>query len=114
MKTMHLNPAAPDQAAQVTEEIDRLLSEGKRVAVTVAEERELLSPQQVAERLGFSRQHVVRLIGYGELEAQKLSGSSYWKIPLASVLAFEERRAESDRATAEWSRDLDAMGAPTE
>ena len=114
MKTLHLDPAARDQAVLVTEEIDRLLGEGKRIAVTVAEEKELLSPQQVADRLGFSRQHVVRLIGYGDLEAQKLPGSSYWKIPLASVLAFEERRAESDRMTAEWSRDLDAMGAPFE
>jgi excisionase family DNA binding protein len=114
MKTVHLDPGARGQAAQVTEEIDRLLSEGKRVAVTVAEERELLSPQQVAERLGFSRQHVVRLIGYGELEAQKLAGSSYWKIPLASVLSFEESRERGRELAAEWSRDLDAMGAPPE
>lgn len=46
--------------------------EGKHIAVTVAEEQELLSPQQAADRLGFSRQHVVRLInaqalGVGEL-----------------------------------------------
>ncbi len=114
VKTLHLDPAARDQAALVTEEIDRLLSEGKRIAVTLAEEKELLSPQQTADRLGFSRQHVVRLIGYGELPAEKLPGSSYWKIPLASVLAFEERRAEGDRIAAEWSRDLDAMGAPLE
>jgi excisionase family DNA binding protein len=115
MKTLHLDPAAAaDQVALVAEEIDRLLGEGKRIAVTVAEEQEALSPQQAADRLGFSRQHVVRLIGYGELPAEKLPGSSYWKIPLASVLAFEERRGDSDRAAAEWSRDLDAMGAPLE
>jgi excisionase family DNA binding protein len=115
MKTLHLDPtAAADQTALVTEEIDRLLGQGKRIAVTVAEEKEFLSPQQVADRLGFSRQHVVRLIGYGDLPAEKLEGSSYWKIPLASVLAFEEQRAEGDRIAAEWSRDLDAMGAPTE
>ncbi len=114
MKTLHLDPAARDQATLVAEEIDRLLGEGKRIAVTVAEEQEFLSPQQTANRLGFSRQHVVRLIGYGELPAEKLPGSSYWKIPLASVLAFEERRVESDRVAAEWSRDLDAMGAPLE
>ncbi len=82
--------------------------------MTVAEEQELLSPQQAAGRLGVSRQHVRRLIDYGELEARQLPGSSYWKIPLWSVLALEERRAESDRLTAEWSRDLDAMGAPAE
>jgi hypothetical protein len=50
----------------------------------------------------------------GQLEARRFPKSSYWKIPLASVLAFEELRAESDRRTAEWSRDLDAMGAPAE
>jgi excisionase family DNA binding protein len=114
MKTLHLDPTAGDQAASVVEEVDKLLREGKRVAVTVAEEQELLSPQQAARRLGISRQHVRRLIGYGELEARKLPGSSYWKIPLSSVLACEERRAESDRRTAEWSCELDAMGAPPE
>jgi excisionase family DNA binding protein len=114
MKTLHLDPTARDQAGLVTDEIDRLLGEGKRIAVTVAEEQELLSPQQAADRLGFSRQHVVRLIGYGELQAQKLPGSSYWKVPLASLLAFEERRAEGDRIAAQWSQGLDAMGAPPE
>jgi hypothetical protein len=74
-----------------------------------AEEQELLSPQQAADRLGFSRQHVVRLIGY-ELQGQKLSGSSYWMIPLA----FEERRDRARGLTDKWSRDLDAMGAPLE
>jgi len=56
----------------------------------------------------------VRLIEYGDLPAEKLTGSSYWKIPLSSILAFEEQRAEHQRMTAQWSRDLDAMGAPAE
>ncbi len=114
MKIVHLYPTAREQASLVTAEIDRLLAEGKNVAVTVAEEQELLSPQQAADRLGFSRQHVVRLIGYDELEAMKLPESSYWKIPLASVLAFEERRERGREVAAAWSRDLNAMGAPPE
>ncbi len=114
MKTLHLDPRAGDSAAPVAKEVDRLLREGKRVAVTVAEEQELLSPQQAARRLGFSRQHVMRLIDSGKLEGRQLPGSTYWKIPLSSALALEERRAEHDRLTAEWSRDLDAMGAPSE
>jgi hypothetical protein len=36
--------------------------------------------------------------------------TAYWKIPLSSVLAFEERRGESDRLTAEWSRELRKQG----
>jgi excisionase family DNA binding protein len=114
MKTFHLGSAVGDKAESVAEEVDKLLREGKRVAVTVAEEQELLSPQQVARRLGFSRQHVMRLIDYGKLEARRLPGSTNARIPLSSVLAFEERRAEHHRLTAEWSRDLDAMGAPAE
>jgi hypothetical protein len=51
---------------------------------------------------------------YGEPEARKPPESSYWKIPLSSVLAFKGRRAECDRLTAEWSRDLATMGAPAE
>lgn len=105
---------SPEVARLLTGKIDKLLREGKRVAVTIAEEQELLSPQQAARRLGFSRRHVTRLIDYGVLEARQPSGSSYWRIPMWSVLALEERRAEHHRLTAEWSRDLDAMGAPTE
>jgi excisionase family DNA binding protein len=114
MKTLHLDPTTRGRTALVTEEIERMLAEGKHVAVTVAEEQELLSPQQVADRLGFSRQHVVRLIGYGDLQAHRLPGSSHWKIPLASVLAFEQERERGRELADEWSRELDAMGAPPE
>jgi excisionase family DNA binding protein len=114
MKTVHLDPEARDEAAVVSAEIDRLLNEGKRIAVTVAEEQELLSPQEVADRLGFSRQHVVRLIHAGELPAEKLPGSSYWQIPLGSVLAFEERREAARQRSDELTRSLDELGAPLE
>lgn len=114
VKTVHLDPKAREPMATVAEEVDRLLAQGKSVAVTVAEERERLSPQQVAGRLGFSRQHVVRLINAGEIEAQKLPGSSYWQIPLHAVLAFEQRMAEADSTASEFSRSLDELGAPLE
>lgn len=114
MKTVHLDPTARGRAGLVAREIERLLDEGKHIAVTVAEERELLSPQQVADRLGFSRQHVVRLINAGRLEAQKLPGSGYWQIPLAAVLAFEERRECGRLQADDFSRSLDALGAPLE
>jgi excisionase family DNA binding protein len=114
MKIVHLDPDGRDRAALVSEEIDRLLDEGKRIAVTVAEEHEALSPQHAADRLGFSRQHVMRLIAAGELEAQKLPGSSYWKIPLGSVVDFEERREQAARRADELSRSLDELGAPLE
>ena len=91
MQTIHLNPDERQKVSRVTEVIERLLAEGKGVTVTVAEDREYLSPQQAADRLGFSRQHVVRLINAGELPAEKLANSSYWKIPIASLVSL--RRA---------------------
>jgi len=112
MKTLHLDPGRRERASLVVKEIERLLDEGKRIVVTVAEEQDLLSPQQVGDRLSFSRQHVVRLIEAGELEAGKLPGSSYWWIPLATVLAFEERRERAGERADAFSRSLDEQGAP--
>lgn len=114
MKVVHLKPGERDRAALVAKEIERLLADGKRVAVTVAEEDEMLSPQQTADRLGFSRQHVVRLIDGGEFDAQRMPGSSYWQIPVASVLAFEQRRGRARQQSDEFSRSLDELGAPLE
>jgi excisionase family DNA binding protein len=114
MRTVHLDPDARERTSLVVEEIERLLGEGKHITVTVAEEQELLSPQQAADRLGFSRQHVVRLINAGQLEARKLPGSSYWQIPLATVLAFEGRSHRAGEMADEFSRSLDALGAPLE
>jgi excisionase family DNA binding protein len=79
-----------------------------------ADEQELLSPQQVADRLGFSREHVVTLLNAGELAARKPLGSSDWRIPLATVLAFEERSRRAGEMADEFSRSLDALGAPLE
>ena len=76
--------------------------------------RNSISFDQAAHRLRVSRHTVMRLVKYGELEVHGPSGSSDQRILLASVLAFEKRRAEGDRITAEWSRGLDAMGAPAE
>lgn len=114
MQTIHLTPAGRKDVSRVTAVIDGLLAEGKRVTVTVAEDHEYLSPQQAADRLGFSRQHVVRLINAGELLAEKLANSSYWKIPVASLVAFEERRERGRLRADEFSRALDELGAPLE
>ena len=79
-----------------------------------AEEQEWISPQQAAVRVGLSRQHVVRLINAGKIEAERMAGSSYSQIPLSAVLAFEGRMAEADRSASEFSRSLDELGAPLE
>lgn len=117
MKTIHIDPAEGDakqKLSTIQETIEDLLDADKPLAVTVAEESTRLSPQEAADRLGFSRQHVRRLMEAGELEGKKLPQSSHWKVPLGSILDFEQRRAEAEQRADELSRSLDEMDAPAE
>jgi excisionase family DNA binding protein len=117
MKTIHIDPAAGDpreKISTVKEAIEGLLRSDRAITVTVADVDSMLSPQQTADRLGFSRQHVRRLMEAGELRGEKLPSSTHWKIPLREVLAFEERRGAAEERSDEFSRSLDELGAPTE
>ncbi len=112
MKTIHVTSRR--QLSELTSTIEGLLDDGKTLAVTVAEEDELLSPGAAAERLGFSRQHVRRLVDAGELVGEQLPRSRYWKIPISSLVAFEERRERAAREADAFAADLEALGAPAE
>jgi hypothetical protein len=79
MTTFCLHPDARERVRLVVEEIERLLGAGKHIVVTVAEEQELLSTRQAAERQG-----------------------------------FEKRRERGREMADEFSRSLDALGAPLE
>ena len=117
MKTIHIDPTranARQRLSTLQETLDGLLDGDKPFAVTVAEEDAMVSPQEAADRLGFSRQHVRRLIAAGELEGEQMPNSTHWKIPLRSILAFEQRRTAAEERAAKWSRGLDAIGAPSE
>jgi|ERR1051325_3803307 excisionase family DNA binding protein len=114
-KTIHLDPTTGrDPLRELDDVVRGLLDEGRHVTVTVADEDEALSPQQVAARLRLSRQHVRRLIDAGELDAQQMPNSRYWKVPLGSVLAFEERRGAARARVDRHARELDRLGAPPE
>lgn len=112
MKTVKLTSRG--ELDKLTSTLEQLLDDGKRLSVTVAETDELLSPQAAAARLGFSRQHVRRLVDAGELVGQQLPGSRYWKIPLSSVIAFEAQRDRAAERADEFSGELDKLGAPAE
>jgi excisionase family DNA binding protein len=117
MKTIHIDPAegnTEQQISTIKDVIEGLIDSDKTIAVTVADEDSMLSPQQAADRLGFSRQHVRRLIEAGELEGQQLPNSTHWKIPLRSVLAFEEGRAAAEERADQFSGSLHELGAPAE
>lgn len=116
--TIHVDPShddAQDIIGRLTQAARELLALGRPFQVVFSPEAALLSPSQAAERLGFSRQHVMRLVESGRLEARRLSPESrYWKIPAASVAAFEQQRDGAAARADEWSRSLDALGAPLE
>jgi excisionase family DNA binding protein len=112
MRTIHLTSRR--QLAELTSTIEEMLEEGKTLAVTVAEDDELLSPKAAAERLGFSRQHVRRLVDAGELTGRQLPRSRYWKIPVSSIVAFEQRRERAAQEADEVAAQLERLGAPAE
>jgi excisionase family DNA binding protein len=117
MKTIHIDPAEGDakqKLSAVQETIEALLEADKAIAVTVVDENATLSPQEAADRLGFSRQHVRRLIEAGELEGAQLPRSKHWKIPVRAILDFERRRSEAEQRADAFSRSLDELGAPAE
>jgi excisionase family DNA binding protein len=50
------------------------------------------SVREVAGYLGCSSRHVRRLLFAGELEGERIGQSTVWKVSVASMLAFEDRR----------------------
>src|ERR1019366_8980557 len=100
METIHLNPADRQEVSRVAEVIDGLLAEGKRVTVTVAEDREHLSPQQAADRLGFSPTDVVARVhkplspyGVRVIEPDEILAASFEEHPQTLQRILEEQTA---------------------
>ena len=115
LTTIHLDPSsAQDVSESLLETIRGFLRAGKSIAVTVVEEDASLSPQQAGLLLGFSRQHVVRLIEAGELEGERMPNSLYWKVPRRAIEEFGRKREAAEERAATLSRDLDRLGAPLE
>jgi len=92
MRTIYLEAGTRDAIASVVAEIERLLAAGKSLAVTVAEDGEWITPDEVAWRLGCTAGEVERLIRADELEAQTLGDPGSWQVSLASVIDLEARR----------------------
>ena len=114
MRRMHLDPANLEQQLSALVAEVRRAGRDERLTITITAQEEHVSPREAGERLGFSRQHVVRLIEAGELAGEKLEGSSYWRVPVHGIAEFEDRREAARRAADAFSRSLDASGAPPE
>jgi|LSQX01.2.fsa_nt_gb excisionase family DNA binding protein len=64
---------------------------------------ELLTPEQVAERLQASRKTVYRWIGAGDLPAIKLGRS--WRVPWGEVLAMVKRQSGAGEEAESGGKD---------
>lgn len=81
MDTMTVNPAhlTSDDWARVREFLDSAKKRGE--VVDISARVELLTPADVAERLGMSRSTVLRRISQGEIKAVKVG--THHRIPLS-------------------------------
>ena len=83
--------------------------------IVVDSEPGSVSPNQAAQLLGFSRQHVMRLITSGRLPARRMSpDSTYWEIPLDTIVEFKQERDRRATFSDEFSKSLTEAGAPLE
>ena len=91
-------PMSPDVAAALREVVDHVLA-GDEVAVVAR--RAELSTQEVADLLGLSRQHVVRLVDAGKLAVRVTKAGAHRRLAAADVLRLKaEREAEVAHARA--------------
>jgi len=74
----------------------------------------MLPVEDVAARLGFSPQHVRRLVEAGELEVSQSPGAPSCMVVAGAVADFEKRRSAAERRADEFSHALDDAGAPPE
>lgn len=84
----------------------KLTTAQSRLVELLLDEPETVSPQDAAFLLGVSRPMVVRWIREGLLEDRKTG--SHHRIPLTSVHALQEQRAEAGRAAVESLREAKA------
>lgn len=70
------------------------LRRGRKVTVRLSLTDADLSPQAAADRLGVSRQHLVRLMDAGRLQYRTLPGSRRRRIALRDLDAYAQRHDE--------------------
>lgn len=78
------------------------------------ERQETLSVSETAQRLGYTREHVLDLVRIGALASQGPEAGSSAQIPRSSVVAFEQSRERAREHADAHSRGLDEAGAPLE
>jgi excisionase family DNA binding protein len=111
-KTLHFDSTKQwddilDGVKRALEEMD--LEDGP-VSVSIVGESETMSPQQAADFIGISRQHMTRLLDAGVLPFTRKPGSTHRVIASRAVVEFAGRRAEGKRRWDEFAATMNDAG----
>ena len=80
------------------------------VSVSIVGESEAMSPQQAADFLGISRQHMTRLLDAGMLPFTRKPGSKHRVIASRAVVELAGRRKEAKRRADTFAGRMNAAG----
>ena len=97
----------PQRGQAPLEEMD--LDDGP-VSVSIVGESEAMSPQQAADFLGISRQHMTRLLDAGLLPFTRKPNSTHREIPSRAVVEFAVSRQAAKRRTDEFAASMNDAG----
>jgi excisionase family DNA binding protein len=111
-KTLHFDSTTQrddilDGVKRALEEMD--LEDGP-VSVSIVGESEAMSPQQAADFIGISRQHMTRLLDAGALPFTRKPGSTHRVIASRAVVEFAGRREEGKHRADEFAATMNAAG----
>ncbi|MGH2831384.1 MAG: helix-turn-helix domain-containing protein [Solirubrobacteraceae bacterium] len=110
-KTLHFE--ATTRRGDILDGVKRALEEmdlDDGVSVSIVGDSETMSPQQAADFLGISRQHMTRLLDAGVLPFTRKPGSKHRVIASRAVVEFAGRRAEGKRRIDEFAERINAAG----
>jgi excisionase family DNA binding protein len=110
-KTLHFDSTTQrdilDGVKHALEEMD--LDDGP-VSVSIVGASETMSPQQAADFLGISRQHMTRLLDSGLLPFTRKPNSSHRTIPSRAVVEFAGKREKGKRRFDEFAATMNDAG----
>jgi excisionase family DNA binding protein len=111
-KTLHFE--ATTQRGDILKGVKRALEEmdldDGPVSVSIVGESEAMSPQQAADFLGISRQHMTRLLDAGLLPFTRKPNSTHREIPSRAVVEFAVSRQAAKRRTDEFAASMNDAG----
>jgi excisionase family DNA binding protein len=111
-KTLHFD--ATTQREDILDGVKRALEEmdleDGPVSVSIVGESETMSPQQAADFIGISRQHMTRLLDAGLLPFTRKPGSTHRVITSRAVVEFADVRMQAKRRLDKFAAEMNDAG----